>query len=27
VISRDVTGLIQDLADKGFMVTVNEGLD
>ena len=27
VISRDVTGLIQDLADKGFMVTVNEGQD
>lgn len=27
VISRDVTGLIQDLADKGFMVTVNESQD
>lgn len=27
VIARDVTRLIQDLADKGFMVTVNESQD
>ena len=27
VIAHDVTGLLQDLADKGFMVTANESED
>ena len=27
VITRDVTDLLQDVVDRGFMVTVNEGQD